>query len=38
MTNLVNNLGGAAGFGENFVPRNDDYYTSGKVPADNTQC
>jgi Ca2+-binding RTX toxin-like protein len=29
MANLVNNLGGAAGFGENFVPRNDDYYTTG---------
>ncbi|WP_332824507.1 nidogen-like domain-containing protein [Ramlibacter sp.] len=29
MANLVTNLGGAAGFGENFVPRNDDYYTTG---------
>lgn len=29
MANLINNLGGAAGFGENFVPRNDDYYTTG---------
>lgn len=29
MTNLINNLGGPAGFGENFVTRNDDSYTSG---------
>jgi Ca2+-binding RTX toxin-like protein len=29
MTTLVNNLGGAVGFGESYVPRNDDSYTSG---------
>jgi Ca2+-binding RTX toxin-like protein len=29
LTNLINNLGGTIGFGENYVPRNDDYYTAG---------
>ncbi len=29
MATLINNLGGTSGFGEQFVPRNDDYYTTG---------
>lgn len=29
MAALVDDLGGDLGFGENFVPRNDDYYTDG---------
>jgi Ca2+-binding RTX toxin-like protein len=29
MATLINNLGGDVGFGEQFVPRNDDFYTTG---------